>query len=306
MIVAAVASYYTFGAASAYFGSVIAGGAAAGFVGGAIATGSLKGALTGAFTGAIFAGIGSAFNASSGFFETGGLGHIGSHAITGGILSDLQGGNFGHGFWAAGLTKAVNVNGMIDSAGSAYDAARIAVAAAIGGTISKVTGGKFGNGAVTVGFAQMLNGNSQIKGAQNNPMGMKTNGSISVKMGDGNYHWVDEETYMNNTINEKLATASGTNLDNYVITTDKDKAYAFGVVATGLSLGGTVIPSSIAGAIAYLYDPSDANAFAMVAGPLAHGASYVYRPFSEVLSNLGNITGVVSVTVPIAENYVEK
>jgi hypothetical protein len=166
MIVAAVASYYTFGAASAYFGSVIAGGAAAGFVGGAIATGSLKGALTGAltgaFTGAVFAGIGSAFNASSGFFETGGLGHIGSHALTGGILSDLQGGNFGHGFWSAGLTKAANVNGMVGTEqGVGWDTARIAVAATIGGTISKITGGKFGNGAVTAGFAQMLNGNQQ-------------------------------------------------------------------------------------------------------------------------------------------------
>lgn len=174
MIVAAVASYYTFGAASAYFGSVIAGGAAAGFVGGSIATGSLKGALTGAFTGAIFAGIGSAFNASSGFFETGGLGHIGSHAITGGFLSDLQGGNFGHGFWAASFTKAANVNGMVGTEqGVGWVTARIAVAATIGGTISKITGGKFGNGAVTAGFAQMLNGNQQAKTIQNKVDEMK-------------------------------------------------------------------------------------------------------------------------------------
>jgi hypothetical protein len=174
MIVAAVASYYTFGAASAYFGNVIAGGATAGFVGGAIATGSLKGAVTGAFTGAIFAGIGSAFNASSGLFETGGLGHIGSHAITGGILSDLQGGNFGHGFWAAGLTKAANVNGMVGTEqGVGWDTARIAVVATIGGTISKITGGKFGNGAVTAGFAQMLNGNQQAKTIQNKVDEMK-------------------------------------------------------------------------------------------------------------------------------------
>ena len=323
VIAAAVVTYFTAGAASGWATSWAAGafgagttaaavaggaltGAIAGAAGGLVATGSLKGALIGAFSGAVFGGIGGGFNADSGFFAKGGAGHIGSHAVAGGVMSDLQGGKFGHGFWSAGLTKGLNVNGMIDTAGAAYDAARIAVAAVIGGTISKVTGGKFGNGAVTAGFAQMLNGNSQIKGGRNNPMGIQTNGSMKVKMGDGNYHWVDAETYMNNTVNEKLATASGTTLDKYVITTDKDKAYALGLVATGLSLGGAVIPSTIAGFGAFLYDPSDANAFSMIAGPLAHGASYVYRPFSEVISNLGNITGAVSVTVPIAQNYVEK
>jgi hypothetical protein len=187
LIVAAVASYYTFGLASVYFGSAIAGGAVAGFVGGAISTGSLKGAVTGALTGAVFAGIGSAFNASSGFFETGGLGHLGSHALTGGILSDLQGGNFGNGFWSAGLTKAANVNGMVGTTqGANWDIARIAVAATIGGTISKITGGKFGNGAVTAGFAQMLNGNKQAAADEYNK---RIEGRVSVSTTtDGDSH----------------------------------------------------------------------------------------------------------------------
>ncbi len=73
VIVAAVASYFTFGAASAwawglmpstaagvatasaYTASAVIGGAAAGFVGGAIASGSFKGAVKGALLGAISA-----------------------------------------------------------------------------------------------------------------------------------------------------------------------------------------------------------------------------------------------------------
>jgi hypothetical protein len=71
---------------------------------------------------------------------------------------------FCHGFWAAGLTKAANVNNLVGTEQSVnWDFAIIAVAATLGGTISKITGGKFGNGAVTAGFAQMLNGNASAK-----------------------------------------------------------------------------------------------------------------------------------------------
>jgi hypothetical protein len=167
VIAAAAVTYVTAGAASGWAagwgyatGTVANGaiaGAIAGAAGGFVATGSLRGAFTGAVTGAAFGAIGASF-------ETNGAGHIGSHALTGGILSDLQGGKFGHGFWSAGLTKAANVNGIVGTTqGVDWDIARIAVAATIGGTISKITGGKFGNGAVTAGFAQMLNGNRQAK-----------------------------------------------------------------------------------------------------------------------------------------------
>lgn len=174
VIAAAVVTYVTAGAASGWAASWglsgwaagAATGAIAGAAGGFVATGSLKGALKGAFTGAAFGAIGASFNgeAGSGFFAEGGIGHIGSHALTGGIMADLQGGKFGHGFWSAGLTKAANVNGIVGTdQGVGWDTARIAVAATIGGTISKLTGGKFGNGAVTAGFAQMLNGNQQAR-----------------------------------------------------------------------------------------------------------------------------------------------
>lgn len=323
VIAAAVVTYFTAGAASGWATSWAAGafgagttaaavaggaltGAIAGAAGGLVATGSLKGALIGAFSGAVFGGIGGGFNADSGFFAKGGAGHIGSHAVAGGVMSDLQGGKFGHGFLSAGLTKGLNVNGMIDSAGSAYDAARIAVAAVIGGTISKVTGGKFGNGAVTAGFAQMLNGNSQIKGARNNPMGMKTNGSISVKMGDGNYHWVDEETYMNNTINEQMASNSGTNLADYVITTEKDYAKALGYVGGTFAAmgtgGGSLLLSGTGWTMlggAYSLDQSPQNLISLAVGPLSAGASFIYRPLAQTISNVGHLNDAVTVACDV-------
>ena len=112
VIAAAVVTYFTAGAvanwaagwAAGAFGAgtkaaAVAGGALtgaiAGAAGGFVATGSLKGALIGAFSGAVFGGIGGGFNADSGFFAKGGAGHIGSHAVAGGVMSDLQGGNLG-------------------------------------------------------------------------------------------------------------------------------------------------------------------------------------------------------------------
>ncbi|WP_282955584.1 RHS repeat protein, partial [Pseudoalteromonas luteoviolacea] len=176
-IAAIAAAYYTFGLVEGMLlnsggmcafaltsGQMMVAGAASGFVGGVIGSGTLKGGLTGAATGAAFAGIGSMFDGTGGsFWKTGGAGHLGAHALTGGILADVQGGNFGHGFWSAGLTKAANVNGMISSAGLEYDIARIAVAAVIGGTISELTGGKFANGATTAAFAQAYNGNKEAE-----------------------------------------------------------------------------------------------------------------------------------------------
>jgi hypothetical protein len=323
VIAAAVATYFTAGAvanwaagwAAGAFGAsttaaAVAGGALtgaiAGAAGGLVATGSLKGALIGAFSGAVFGGIGGGFNADSGFFAKGGVGHIGSHAVAGGGMSDLQGGKFGHGFWSAGLTKGLNVNGMIDSAGMAYDAARIAVAAVIGGTISKVTGGKFGNGAVSAGFAQMLNGNSQIKGGRNNPMGIKTNGSMRVKMADGNYHWVDAEKYMNNTVNEKLASQSGTTLDKYVITTDKDYAKALGYVGGTLAAmgsgGGSLLLQGAGWTMlggAYSLDQSPQNLISVAVGPLSAGANFIYRPLAQTISNIGHLNDSVTVACDI-------
>lgn len=151
-IAAIAASYVTFGlatgawtfAAASNLGAaaLTGGGAAAGFVSGAISTGSLRGALQGAFSGALFGAIGGA-----------GLGKFGAFAasgIAGGVMSDLQGGKFGHGFISEGLGAV---------AGGAFGKApmaRIIGSAVVGGTLSKITGGKFANGAMTAAFAAAL------------------------------------------------------------------------------------------------------------------------------------------------------
>ena len=133
------------------------GGALAGWVGSGF---TLKGATIGALSGAIFSGIGDTFNAQEGFFTEGGLGHILSHSIAGGVMSVLRGGHFGHGFLSAGLTKATNVNEIIKGVEDGMNASRVVLAAIIGGTISQLTGGKFANGAITAAIAQAYNGNS--------------------------------------------------------------------------------------------------------------------------------------------------
>nr|WP_243748865.1 T6SS effector amidase Tae4 family protein [Pseudomaricurvus alcaniphilus] len=94
-----------------------------------------------------------------------------AHGLVGGIMSELQGGKFGHGFVSAGLTKAINVNGIV-GIDADLAAVRVVTAAVIGGTISEATGGKFANGAVTAAFGQLFNGEQQAaneRNAQNRP-----------------------------------------------------------------------------------------------------------------------------------------
>lgn len=166
VIVATVATIVTYGATSGWaaswaagaFGAgttaaAVAGGALAGgiagFVGGAIGSGSLKGALRGAFSGAVFGGLGGYFKAAN----VGDFAQVASHAIAGGIMSDLQGGNFGHGFFTAGVMKGF---GKIDFGGLKV-IGRTVIQAMVGGTVSRITGGKFANGAVTSAIQFVVN-----------------------------------------------------------------------------------------------------------------------------------------------------
>ncbi len=174
-IAAIVITYYTGGAAgSLYAASNTAGAfamaAAGGFAAGAIQSGTVKGGLYGAFGGAAFFGVGSAFTqANAGWAYTGKqLNSIGmvtktvSHGAVGGVMSDLQGGKFGHGFVSAGATQAISP--QIDRIGSMPG--RVVAAAALGGTVSAVTGGKFANGAVTGAFSQAFNNEAHSRGRQ--------------------------------------------------------------------------------------------------------------------------------------------
>ena len=86
------------------------------------------------------------------------------------LREELRGGEFGHGFIAAGLPKAINmvpgVNKLTsygidvekgETGGTWGKIVRTSAAATIGGTVSELTGGKFGNGAVTASFSWLLN-----------------------------------------------------------------------------------------------------------------------------------------------------
>ncbi|AZZ97244.1 SpvB/TcaC N-terminal domain-containing protein [Pseudoalteromonas sp. R3] len=196
--------------------------------------------------------IGDAFDGTGGaFWKTGGVGHVATHAVTGGIISVLRGGKFGHGFWSAGLTKGLNINGLISTPGTEYDIARIAIAAIVGGTVSKVTGGKFSNGATTAAFAQAFNANSHIKGGRNNPMGFKTEGAIPKRMPDGNYYWVDKETYFKNFGSDYLANQTGEdNMSDYNETTNREAKIFLGTASVITS---PIPPLSIAFGTASAY-----------------------------------------------------
>jgi hypothetical protein len=145
---AAAGAWSFFGAASLTAGQAFAVVVAGGFVSGGIATGTWRGAIQGAFTAAAFYGVGqwaTSLGVSDGMRAV-------MHGMTGGILESVQGGDFGHGFISAGLSKAVMTN--IDTGNLYADGALTALA---GGTISAATGGKFANGAMTAAMQFAFN-----------------------------------------------------------------------------------------------------------------------------------------------------
>ncbi|MBR9906867.1 MAG: hypothetical protein GYB30_02305 [Gammaproteobacteria bacterium] len=93
-------------------------------------------------------------------FEPGSFGHTVGSGLAGGVMNELFGGNFGHGFLSAGISAMASgtING-IKSAGG-----RIVASAIVGGTVSKLTGGKFANGAATAAFGRAL-GEASLKNA---------------------------------------------------------------------------------------------------------------------------------------------
>lgn len=112
----------------------------------------------------VFKAIGGQFTKAGGFFDAGvknGFGHIMSHALTGGVISTLRGGKFGHGFFSAGITKGLTPH--FEGAGGSgfevngYNVAEATIAGVLGGTISQVTGGKFANGAITAAMGNLFN-----------------------------------------------------------------------------------------------------------------------------------------------------
>jgi RHS repeat-associated protein len=82
-------------------------------------------------------------------------GQIAAHAMTGGIVSSIGGGKFGHGFFSAGVTK-----GLGTPISAHFDQGMISgtiTQMVIGGTASVISGGKFVNGARTAAYQALFN-----------------------------------------------------------------------------------------------------------------------------------------------------
>lgn len=134
---------------------------------------SLKAAFTSGIATAIMPGGGS-------------VGNVLASAVIGGVSSRLQGGNFGHGFWAAGVGAAMGgaTKGIKNPVG------KVLAQAVVGGTISKLTGGKFANGAYSAAFAAALTADwsdkpVDPKAAQHAKMSAKAyDGMVGDKVGD--------------------------------------------------------------------------------------------------------------------------
>jgi len=170
IVAAVVYAYFTWdlynaGAYAASFGVAVAGG----FTSAYIATGDVGAGLWGAFSAGVFWGIGSAFTTSTGFCDLNGVSRamhtatgsavakVAAHAAAGGVLTELQGGKFGHGFVSAGITVALSpAISKVGGRGMKGIATRAALSATLGGTVSKLTGGKFANGAATSAFQQLF------------------------------------------------------------------------------------------------------------------------------------------------------
>jgi RHS repeat-associated protein len=142
------------------FATVFIGGALTG----AISTGSLEGAVWGAFSAlsfyAIGNAIGNAYGKNGSFLGTdytpgAFAAKTLSHGVAGGMLTEVRGGKFGHGFSSSFVTAAASP--FISGKTGLNDYAQTAVATIVGGTASSLSGGKFANGAITAAMAYSYN-----------------------------------------------------------------------------------------------------------------------------------------------------
>ncbi|MEP7097713.1 MAG: RHS repeat-associated core domain-containing protein, partial [Dokdonella sp.] len=99
IVIAVYTGYYYSGAALAGSGDAVATEVAAGFASGYIASGNLNGAVIGAFSAGLDIGIAA--------YVPAGAATYGAHALEGGVVAQLQGGRFGHGFITGGLSSAI-------------------------------------------------------------------------------------------------------------------------------------------------------------------------------------------------------
>ncbi|MEO0511192.1 MAG: RHS repeat-associated core domain-containing protein, partial [Verrucomicrobiota bacterium] len=137
------------------FATTVLAGAASGAV-----TGGVRGALFGAIGAAAFFGVGQYFKGAMEFLSPKHLAKIVAHGVTGGTLSEVQGGDFLDGFISAAVVQFAAPG--IDGLDHAYE--RVTAAAVLGGAVSEATGGSFENGAVTGAFSRLFNDEAHAVG----------------------------------------------------------------------------------------------------------------------------------------------
>ena len=118
----------------------------------------LQTAVINGVSAAAFSSIAGEAFADTAFAQTVGVegARVLAFGAVGGISTTLQGGNFGHGFLAAGAGAAVGSIPGLEGTGFEDVFTRVLVSAVVGGTISEITGGKFANGATTAAFSTLL------------------------------------------------------------------------------------------------------------------------------------------------------
>jgi RHS repeat-associated protein len=217
------------GCAASSFGNTIAAG------------GSLKSAFTNAAfayaSAKVFTKIGAEFD-GVGFMAKNGAGHIATHAVTGGVISTLRGGKFGHGFWSAGITKGLTPHfegiGGADFEVNGYNVAEATIAGVLGGTISKVSGGKFANGAATAAMGNLFNNQGGgKKGTRSNPHGERLTFYTRHEVSKGVFAWIPQSVVADS----YLANEVGTTIGDYTRTTEEDLVTGLSVVAGVATLG---------------------------------------------------------------------
>lgn len=142
---------------------ITSGAVASGMLGGAIAGaamgGNLQSAVTGGISGGLFGGLHGWDVANAGFWES--AAKVGAHGMAGGVMSEMQGGNFQSGLLAAAFTQTASQLGAFNNLGDPNTASgkfqNAMAAAALGGTASVIGGGKFANGALTGAFSRLFN-----------------------------------------------------------------------------------------------------------------------------------------------------
>jgi RHS repeat-associated protein len=156
MIAAIAVTVATGGAAvSAFAAGNFAAGAAVAAVGGFSASiiqgGSLKQSLFSAFTAVVTAGVGGYAQAA----ELGRVGTAVAQGAAGGVVEQLHGGNFAHGFLVAGASTFAHSLVPTGQPG-VMNAGHMLAHSLIGGSISHLSGGKFGNGAATSAMSYLV------------------------------------------------------------------------------------------------------------------------------------------------------